>query len=71
MFADEPIKEGDIIIVWGGIVLTEEDIRAGRYRKGALLAISEKLWLGGPLMMKTLRQIIRTILMQPNLWMKD
>ena len=48
MFAREPIKEGEIVIVWGGVVLTEEDITAGRFRKGTLAAIAENLWLGGP-----------------------
>jgi len=40
MFARAPIEEGEIVIVWGGIVLTEEDVKAGRYRKGTLSAIA-------------------------------
>ena len=71
MFVHEPIKEGEIVIVWGGIVLTEEDIRAGRYRKGTLSAISENLWLGGPPDDEDFTTDYTNHSCDPNLWMKD
>src|SRR5215210_6754951 len=48
MFAREPIKKGETVIVWGGVVLTEEDLESGNFRKGTLSAITEHLWLGDP-----------------------
>jgi len=71
MFAREPIKEGEILIVWGGVVLTEEDIEAGRFRKGTLSAIAENLWLGGPLDDKDFAADYTNHSCDPNLWMND
>ncbi len=34
-------KAGETVIVWGGVVLTKEDLEAGNYRKGTLSAIAE------------------------------
>jgi uncharacterized protein len=71
MFAREPIKEGEIVIVWGGVVLTEEDIKAGRFRKGTLSAIAENLWLGGPPDDEDYVADYTNHSCDPNLWMKD
>jgi hypothetical protein len=49
MFAREPIQVGEIVIVWGGVVLTQHDLESGRFRRGTLSAIADDLWLGdGP-----------------------
>jgi len=71
MFAREPIKEGEIVIVWGGVVLSEEDITAGRFRKGTLAAIAENLWLGGPPDDEDYAADYTNHSCDPNLWMKD
>lgn len=46
MFAREPINAGETVIVWGGVVLTKEDLQSGNFRKNTLSAIGENLWLG-------------------------
>ncbi len=71
MFAHEPIKAGEIVIVWGGVVLTEEDVKAGRYRKGTLSAIADNLWLGGPPNDDDYAADYTNHSCDPNLWMKD
>ncbi len=71
MFAREPIKTGEIIIVWGGVVLTAEDVKAGRYRKGTLSAIADDLWLGGTLEDEDFAADYTNHSCDPNLWMKD
>ncbi|HEX8163997.1 MAG TPA: SET domain-containing protein-lysine N-methyltransferase [Pyrinomonadaceae bacterium] len=48
MFAREPIKKGETVIVWGGAALTKKDLESGNFRKGTLSAIAEHLWLGDP-----------------------
>jgi len=71
MFAREPIKTSEILIVWGGVVLTKEDIKAGRFRKGTLSAISENLWLGGSPDDEDFAADYTNHSCDPNLWMKD
>ena len=71
MFAREPIKEGETVIVWGGVLLTAEAIKAGRYRKGTLSAIAENLWLGDPPGGEDFTADYTNHSCDPNLWMRD
>ena len=71
MFAREPIREGEIVVVWGGIVLTEEEVSAGRYRVGSLSAIGENQWLGSPEGDEDSAADYTNHSCDPNLWMKD
>ncbi len=71
MFACAPIEKGEIVIVWGGIVMTKEDVEAGRYRKGTLSAIAENLWLGDALDGEDYAADDTNHSCDPNLWMKD
>lgn len=71
MFARESIKAGEIVIVWGGVVLTAEDVKAGRYRKGTLSAIADNLWLGGAPDDEDYAADYTNHSCDPNLWMKD
>ena len=71
MFAREPIKAEETVIVWGGIVLTKEDLQAGNYRRGTLSAIAENLWLGDALEGEDCAADYTNHSCDPNLWMKD
>jgi hypothetical protein len=71
MFATDTIQAGEIVIIWGGVVLTQEDIKAGRFRKGTLSAIDEELWLGGPPEDEDYAADYTNHGCDPNLWMKD
>lgn len=71
MFAREAIKKGETVIVWGGVVLTAEDVKAGRCRKGTLSAIDEKLWLGDPSDGEDYAADFTNHACDPNLWLSD
>lgn len=71
MFAREPIEAGETIIVWGGVVLTKEDLEVGNYRKGTLSAIAENLWLGDAPDGEDCAADYTNHSCDPNLWMKD
>lgn len=71
MFAREPIKAGEVILVWGGVVLTKEELEVGRYRKGTLSAIAENLWLGDSADGEDYAADYTNHSCDPNLWMKD
>jgi hypothetical protein len=45
MFAITPIKSGEIVLIWGGTLMTEEDIHAGKAKKGSIAAIDEGHYL--------------------------
>lgn len=71
MFARAPIKAGEIVIVWGGVVLTAAEVQAGGYRKGTLSAIADDLWLGGLPDDEDFDADFTNHSCAPNLWMKD
>ena len=49
MFACHRIVKGERVVIWGGTVFTEEEIRAGKARKHSVAAIGEGLYLAaGP-----------------------
>ena len=45
LVAQAPIRQGEIVVIWGGTVLTEADVKAGRARKHSTAAIDEGLYL--------------------------
>ena len=48
LVAREPIKAGEVVVIWGGTLFTEEEIWAGEARRGSIAAIDEHLYLAGP-----------------------
>jgi hypothetical protein len=44
-----PIAVGTVVIIWGGVVMTEEDIRAGRAKPRTITEIGEGVFLAGEL----------------------
>ena len=47
IFANNPIKEGETVILWGGTIMTTEDIRMGRHRPRSHAEIGEGLFIAG------------------------
>ena len=71
MFAREPIKAGETVMLWGGVVLTKEDLQSGNYRKATLSAIGENLWLGDAPDGEDFAADYTNHSCDPNLWMGD
>jgi hypothetical protein len=47
VFATERIGDGEVVVVWGGTIFTEEDVRVGRARRGSVSAVDEGVYLAG------------------------
>jgi len=47
VFARESISTGEVVIVWGGVLMNEEDIRAGRAKPRTAAEIGEGIFLAG------------------------
>ena len=45
VIAREAIPKGEVVVVWGGVVMSEEDIRAGRAQQRTAAKIGEGVYL--------------------------
>jgi nitric oxide reductase large subunit len=48
IFTDAPIQRGTVVIKWGGVVFTEDDLRAGKARQHSYVGIGIGLYLANP-----------------------
>ena len=48
LFAAEPFRVGEVLIVFGGSLFSREDIAAGKANNRTLMQVDENLWLGDP-----------------------
>lgn len=48
LFARALIKQGEVVVIWGGLVFTKADVDAGKAAKGSTVAIGEGVYLGYP-----------------------
>lgn len=71
MFAREPIKKGEVVVIWGGTLMTEQDIRAGKARKHSITAIDEGLYLADWADEDDSPDNFMNHSCNPNTWMKD
>ncbi len=71
VFAKEPIRRGEVVAVWGGVVMTEEDIKAGRAKPRTTAEIGEGLYLAGEQGDEYQADDFLNHSCDPNLWMED
>jgi hypothetical protein len=71
LFTKLPIKKGEVVIVWGGTLMTEEDIKKGKYRKGTSVEIDEGTYLAVKLNEPSSKEDLMNHSCNPNLWLKD
>src|SRR5438445_10738332 len=48
IFAAEPFRVGEVLIMFGGSLFSREDIAAGKANNRTLMQVDENLWLGDP-----------------------
>ena len=71
LFTCKTINKGEVVIIWGGTLFTEESIKAGRARLHSIVEIGENKFLAGK---KNELESIDDFLnhsCDPNLWLKD
>ena len=71
MFANAPIRRGEVVVVWGGTtILTEEDLRCGMGAGYDWATIGEGLYLAAPKDGGDLTNFMNHSC-DPNVWMAD
>jgi hypothetical protein len=48
LFARESLGSGEVAVIWGGVVFTEAEIKAGQANPASLVLIEEGVYLGDP-----------------------
>jgi hypothetical protein len=71
MFACQPITIGEIVIVWGGKLFSQEDIDSRRFKPHTAAAIAEGVYLAGDVGDEDLPDEFTNHSCDPNLWMMD
>lgn len=71
MFARERIKKGKVVVIWGGVLMTEKDVQAGKARRHSIAAIGEGLYLAGLANEDSSPDDFMNHSCNPNIWMKD
>lgn len=72
IFAQASIREGEVVIIWGGTVFTEEEVKMGKMNDDTSVEIGEGLYIATPFgeIDNGLDQLMNHSC-DPNLWMKD
>jgi SET domain-containing protein len=71
MFALEPIEKNEVVVIWGGLLFTKEEIRAGKAKRGSISAIDENLYLAEDKDGPSDPADFMNHSCDPNVWMKD
>lgn len=71
VFASREISPGEVVVIWGGTLLSLEDVRKGRCTEHTHVAISEAECLATPLGAEKTVDDFMNHSCEPNLWMQD
>lgn len=71
IFAKERISEGEIVIIWGGVVFTADEMATNGVRPNSPVEIGEGLFLAEPLAGEVCEDEFMNHSCCPNLWMVD
>lgn len=71
LFARDPIKEGETVIIWGGRIFTKADIKSGKAQKNTVVEVDEGIYLGRFLNEPKSLDDFMNHSCNPNLWLKD
>ena len=71
LFATAPIRQGEVVIIWGGSLFTAEDIRAGKAAEHSYAAIREGIFLGHPCELGNSTDDFMNHSCDPNIWMTN
>ena|SRR5258708_3765179 len=71
IFTKKRIKKGEVTIIWGGIVFTDQDVANGRVKEHTGVGIGEGLYLGAAENQDSSADDYMNHSCNPNIWMKD
>lgn len=71
MFAKKLIKQGEKVIIWGGTIYSEAEVKSGKASVDNMANIDWDLYLADPIDAPELADKFTNHSCDPNLWMKD
>jgi SET domain-containing protein len=71
LFALQPIRAGEAVIVWGGVLFTKAEIKAGKALQNSFAEIGEDLYMGDRLDQEMTPDGFMNHSCDPNLWFQD
>lgn len=71
MFARESFGSNEVVLIWGGTVFTEAELKAGKAKPGSVTLIEEGLYLGDPAGAPEADDFCLNHSCDSNLWMRD
>lgn len=71
MFACAPVKAGEVVLIWGGTVFTEAEIRAGKANPLSMSILDEGLYLADTAKSQDSVDYYLNHSCDPNVWMQD
>lgn len=71
MFACEAIAKGEVIVIWGGKVFSEAEIKAGKARERSIAMLDEGLYIGSLLNEPENFDEFMNHSCDPNIWLQD
>lgn len=71
MFAVQPIGANSVVAVWGGVILSEADLRSGRARAQSVINIDDDVYLGSLITMPPQADEFMNHSCEPNVWLRD
>lgn len=71
IFTNEPIKQREIVIVWGGVLFTERELCKGKVRPNSPVEVAMGVFLAEPINGETCEDELMNHSCYPNLWMVD
>ena len=71
LFTKDLIKKWEVVIVWGGILMTDKDVKKRKYKRGTGVEIGEGLYLASKPNEPFSKEDFMNHSCNPNLWLKD
>jgi len=71
LFAVQPFRVDEVVIVFGGSLFSREDIAAGKANNRTLMQVDENLWLGDLAYQALGEDYFINHSCDPNLWITD
>lgn len=71
LFAAEPIRRGEVVVIWGGNFFTEEDLKSGKSKNVPVAAIDEGIYIESDPHVICDAVDLMNHSCKPNVWMKD
>lgn len=71
LYVREAIKVNELVVIWGGIMFTQDEIKSGKAKPHTVAEIDEGVYLAAPLNAPDSPDDFMNHSCDPNVWMQD